>query len=76
VIARISLKAALLALTGGDTALEAVEERRCLYPPLGCGRNLTPRVFDTPAIAREYLNEWRITGLCTDCQSSPEPEGT
>jgi hypothetical protein len=52
------------AITGGDTPMTAQDERRCLKPPIGCGKS-SP-VFSNPTSAAEY----RITGLCEDCQNA------
>jgi hypothetical protein len=68
-IKRISLSQALKNLTGGDTAEDAVAERRCLKPPIGCGLPLgEPQPFRDGASMREY----RITGLCQTCQDTVE----
>lgn len=67
----------LAALTGGDLPADAVREDRCLKAPIGCGKPLiredgTARVFWNEAEARQYAAEWRITGLCPDCQDAIE----
>lgn len=67
----------LAALTGGDLPVDAVREDRCLKPPIGCGQPLigedgTARVFWDEAEARQYEAEWRITGLCPNCQDAIE----
>lgn len=62
------------ALAGGDHQSDAVKEKRCLKPPIGCGQMLlTPDGlpvfnFDTKEEADLYEREWRITGLCPPCQ--------
>lgn len=62
-------------LTGSDTVSKAVEEKRCIQAPLGCGEPLlkedgTPRFdhFPDRETARLYEQEWRITGMCPNCQ--------
>lgn len=51
----------------------AVEERRCITPPAGCGQPLpTPNPFLDPVSQREYEN----SGLCQKCQDryfAPDP---
>jgi hypothetical protein len=55
-----------------------VRENRCLKPPIGCGLPLitdgVARVFWDEAEARQYEAEWRITGLCPDCQDALDDE--
>lgn len=63
----------LATLSGGDLPADAVREERCLKPPLGCGKPLisedgTARVFWDADEAARYQTEWRITGMCPDCQ--------
>ena len=65
-----SLKDALRGLTGGDSAADAVAERRCLRPPIGCGRELDPATYLFRD--RASVKEWTITGLCQDCQDTVE----
>lgn len=65
----------LAAISGGDLPADAVREERCLKPPIGCGQPLikeggVARVFWDEAEARQYEAEWRITGLCPDCQDA------
>jgi hypothetical protein len=65
----------LAALSGGDLPADAVREERCLREPIGCGRPLiaedgTARVFWNEDEAATYQAEWRITGLCPDCQDA------
>lgn len=65
----------MAALSGGDLPADAVREERCLKPPIGCGEPLisedgTARVFWDEAEAGRYQAEWRITGLCPDCQDA------
>lgn len=67
----------LRALTGGDLPTDAIRENRCLQPPIGCGQPLISetgeaRVFWDEDEARRYEAEWRITGLCPDCQDANE----
>jgi hypothetical protein len=73
----ISLNQFLAALSGGDLPADAARERRCLREPLGCGRPLIAasgeaRMFGDAAQALRYEAEWRITGLCPDCQDALE----
>ncbi|MER5613237.1 hypothetical protein [Streptomyces sp. NPDC002215] len=63
----------LVALSGGDLPANAVREERCLKSPIGCGKPLISesgeaRVFWDEGEAARYEAEWRITGLCPDCQ--------
>ncbi|MEV5414770.1 hypothetical protein [Streptomyces albogriseolus] len=63
----------LAAMSGGDLPADAVREERCLREPIGCGKPLiaddgTTRVFWNEDEAAAYQTEWRITGLCPDCQ--------
>jgi hypothetical protein len=63
----------LAALSGGDLPADAVREERCLREPIGCGKPLISesgeaRVFWDEDEAARYEAEWRITGLCPDCQ--------
>lgn len=62
----------LAALSGGDLPADAVREDRCLQAPIGCGQPLindgVTRVFWDEDEAHRYEAEWRITGLCPDCQ--------
>ncbi|RXS78869.1 hypothetical protein EST92_19750 [Streptomyces sp. TM32] len=59
-------------LSGGDLPATAVREGRCLRSPIGCGQPLiedgAARVFWDEAEAARYEAEWRITGLCPNCQ--------
>ncbi|MFJ3950218.1 hypothetical protein ACIPXV_09135 [Streptomyces libani] len=59
-------------LSGGDLPAIAVREGRCLQSPIGCGQPLieggVARVFWDEDEAKRYEAEWRITGLCPDCQ--------
>jgi len=60
-----------------DTAADAVRDNRCIDRPLGCGQPLigedgTARTFWTEAEAAEYETEWRLTGLCPDCQDAAD----
>lgn len=61
-------------LSGGDLPATAVREGRCLTAPIGCGRPLIEngeaRVFWDEAEAARYRAEYRITGLCPNCQDS------
>lgn len=68
-----SAKDRLLAdLSGGDLPATAAREGRCLQAPIGCGQPLTEiaetRLFRSQAEAARYEAEWRITGLCPNCQ--------
>ncbi|MFI6862609.1 hypothetical protein ACIBKZ_22400 [Streptomyces sp. NPDC050421] len=58
------LPAFLSHLSGGDLPADAVREKRCLLPPIGCGRALVDSVAVSPSTSAEY----RITGLCPTCQ--------
>ncbi|MET7795751.1 hypothetical protein [Streptomyces decoyicus] len=62
----------LASLSGGDLPAAAVREGRCLRAPIGCGRPLiedgSARVFWDEAEAARYRAEYRITGLCPNCQ--------
>ncbi|MFC5204567.1 hypothetical protein [Streptomyces kaempferi] len=63
----------MAALSGGDLPADAVREERCLKAPIGCGQPLiaedgSTRVFWGEEEAGRYEAEWRITGLCPDCQ--------
>ncbi|MFE9736191.1 hypothetical protein ACFYO9_37695 [Streptomyces sp. NPDC005863] len=69
-----SIPAFLSALSGGDLPATAVAEERCLKPPIGCGEPLTDDGDDRSAEAARYQAEWRITGLCPNCQDSLEGE--
>jgi hypothetical protein len=65
----------LATLSGGDLPADAVREDRCLKAPIGCGQPLiaedaTARVFWDEEEASRYEAEWRITGLCPDCQDA------
>lgn len=42
--------------------IKALEEQRCVAPPMGCGKPLT--TFRDPLSKREY----EITRLCQECQ--------
>lgn len=69
----MSIPAFLAALSGGDLPADAVREERCIREPIGCGQPLiaadgTARVFWDEGEAAAYQAEWRITGLCPDCQ--------
>ncbi|WP_019358041.1 hypothetical protein [Streptomyces sp. AA1529] len=54
----------LARLSGGDTPQNAVDDARCLLPPIGCGQPLT----DGDLPDQETAREWQITGLCGGCQ--------
>jgi hypothetical protein len=60
----ISISQVLRAITGGDTPEDAVEEKRCLKPPLGCGSSVHWGDFPEGSTAAE----WKISGLCSSCQ--------
>lgn len=71
----MSIPVFLAALSGGDLPADAVREERCIKPPIGCGKPLvatdgSARVFWDEAEAARYQTEWRITGLCPDCQDA------
>ncbi|MDR3083418.1 MAG: hypothetical protein LBV60_21290 [Streptomyces sp.] len=63
-----SLNVFRAAQSGGDLPPTAVREKRCLKSPFSCGQPLTPTVFAARDEAALYEVEWRITGLCPDCQ--------
>ena len=70
----------LSAISGGALPADAVREDRCLKAPIGCGKPLiseggTARVFWDADEAARYQAEWRITGLCPDCQDRIEAGG-
>ena len=69
----MTIPAFLAALSGGDLPADAVREERCLREPIGCGLPLvaddgSTRVFWDADEAARYQAEWRISGLCPDCQ--------
>jgi hypothetical protein len=71
----MSIPSVLAAISGGDLPADAVREDRCLKAPIGCGGPLiaedgTTRVFWDEEEASRYEAEWRITGLCPDCQDA------
>jgi hypothetical protein len=71
----MSIPSFLAAISGGDLPADAVREDRCLKAPIGCGQPLiaedgTTRVFWDEEEASRYEAEWRITGLCPDCQDA------
>jgi hypothetical protein len=71
----MSIPSFLAAISGGDLPADAVREDRCLKAPIGCGKPLiaedgTTRVFWDEEEAGGYEAEWRITGLCPDCQNA------
>lgn len=76
----MSIPAFLASLSGGDLPADAVREERCLKRPLGCGRPLVSgdgiaiRGFWDEGHAALYRLEWRITGLCPDCQDALDIE--
>ncbi|MEV5015391.1 hypothetical protein ACIGW1_18470 [Streptomyces sp. NPDC053780] len=62
----------------GDSVDDAVSEGRCLAAPVGCGASVfnadgTMRgdILD-PIDEADYVTEWRITGVCADCQDERE----
>ncbi|WP_306317314.1 MULTISPECIES: hypothetical protein [unclassified Streptomyces] len=74
-----SIPAFLAAISGGDLPADAVREERCLKSPIGCGQPLVSaqgetRVFLDASQAAAYQLEWRITGLCPDCQDALDGE--
>jgi hypothetical protein len=71
--------AASLLTDDGDTVSAAVEEKRCIGTPIGCGQALinddgTPRFneFSTREEAQLYESEWYMTGMCPTCQDRAE----
>lgn len=75
----MTIPAFLASLSGGDLPADAVREERCLKRPIGCGQPLitadgTARVFWDASEAARYQAEWRITGLCPDCQDALDVE--
>lgn len=46
----------------GDSRIKAIEEDRCINPPIGCGK--PAKEFRNEISSREYT----ISGLCQDCQ--------
>ncbi|MFK0179018.1 hypothetical protein ACIQVR_23985 [Streptomyces xanthochromogenes] len=69
----MSINDFLATVSGGDLPADAVREVRCLKAPIGCGKPLvdatgTTRVFWDETEAARYEAEWRITGLCPNCQ--------
>ncbi|MFF9559237.1 hypothetical protein ACF1DY_25900 [Streptomyces albus] len=60
----------LAALSGGDTPQDAVDDARCLLPPIGCGRSLTDGDLTDQTAARE----WHISGLCPACFDHAAPD--
>lgn len=72
-------KYGLQKLAVGDLVASAVSEGRCIKTPAGCGKPLiaedgTARVFWDEDEAQRYEAEWRITGLCPDCQDALNDE--
>lgn len=62
-----------------DTISAAVAEKRCIREPLGCGQSLLkedgePKFtgFPDKETAQLYEAEWRITGMCPECQDALE----
>lgn len=62
-----------------DTVSMAIQEKRCIKEPIGCGQSLlkedgSPRwsYFGGQEIAQLYRREWEITGLCPPCQDKAE----
>lgn len=75
----MTIPAFLARLSGGDLPADAVREERCLKPPIGCGKPLispesVARLFRRSSQAAHYDAEWRITGLCPDCQDALDVE--
>jgi len=52
----------LLTEISGDSRPQAIQENRCLFSPLGCGRPILG--FEDYASEMEYT----ISGLCQHCQ--------
>lgn len=69
---RLSLRDAIRNLAGGDHPTDAVKEGRCMKPPIGCGRSLAARFEFRDGVS---LAEYRITGLCQECQDKVEEAG-
>ena len=46
---------------------KAYEQKRCLTPPIGCGKPIDPTKDFKDIIS---LKEWLISGLCQECQDS------
>ncbi|NEB63525.1 hypothetical protein G3I61_28350 [Streptomyces diastaticus] len=68
----------MTALTG-DSVADAVAEGRCLAAPVGCGAQVfladgSLRHSDPDDDPEQYVTEWRLTGLCADCQDSHEAD--
>lgn len=60
-----------------ETVAKAIQERRCIGEPIGCGQALinedgSRRFGDFPdrRTAVLYEQEWQITGLCPNCQDA------
>ncbi|MBQ1163639.1 hypothetical protein KBZ21_37205 [Streptomyces sp. A73] len=62
----------LARLAGGDTPQAAVDDARCLLPPIGCGQPLTA----TDLTDQETAREWHLSGLCPPCFSRAAGEGS
>lgn len=43
---------------------EAIRDKKCMPPPIGCGKDITS--FNDPRSVKEYS----ISGLCQTCQDS------
>ncbi len=69
-MAELSVKSEVIesVLTGiaGFDRRKAIREDRCVPTPIGCGGFVEDGDFDTDLGRREY----RISGLCADCQCS------
>ncbi|MEU6706878.1 hypothetical protein [Streptomyces wuyuanensis] len=60
------------ALTG-DSVEKVVSETRCVAEPIGCGQTLAGDThFGHGQDGAEYEAEWKITGLCPQCQDRYE----
>ncbi|MFD0225170.1 hypothetical protein ACWGPD_11160 [Streptomyces hirsutus] len=72
----VSLDQLTAALTG-EALADAVSEGRCLAAPVGCGLPVfnadgSLRHSDPGDDPEEYIAEWKMTGLCADCQDERE----
>lgn len=55
----------------GDSPLAAKKVNRCVKEPIGCGKPISET---TPFRSELDAKEYRITGLCQDCQDRFEKE--
>ncbi|MGW1398466.1 hypothetical protein ACWCRF_07240 [Streptomyces sp. NPDC002405] len=68
----ISLDVFITALTG-DSVSTAVQEGRCVREPIGCGQSMFDATGNLRTMPDEeepgyFVAEWKVTGLCADCQ--------